>query len=113
MRNIPVDLSRYSAVVMEPPAMKMRKVNGQEEVAMDRDGTVLFVVSVALKAPEEAGEVLKVTLATDPTAQGEDFGFGSLVTLIEPTASPYSFKNDKGETVSGIAFRAKGLTLAS
>lgn len=111
MRNIPVNLSGYKLMVMEPPVMKTRRgKDGSEEIVADQDGTVHFVVPINVRTPGEKGEEIKVTLTTDPTAQGVDFDYGTRVELIEPTVSPYSFKNDRGETVSGIAFRAKGLT---
>lgn len=111
MRNIPVDLSGYKLIVTEAPVMKTRKgEDGQtEEIVTDRDGVALFVVSLLPKSDGERGEEIKVTLTTDPTAQGEDFDFGARVELIGATVSPYSFKNARGEVVSGIAFKAQGL----
>jgi hypothetical protein len=111
MRNIPVNLSGYKLIVTEAPVMKTRKTDDgrTEEIVTDREGVALFVVSLMSKTQGEKGEEIKVTLATDPTAQGDDFEFGSLVELIGATVSPYSFKNDRGETVSGIAFKAQGL----
>jgi hypothetical protein len=47
-----------------------------------------------------------VTLDADP---GEGFVDDTRVELISPRVSPYSFKNDRGETVSGVAFSALGL----
>lgn len=110
MRNIPVDLSGYRLSISEEPVMKTYKKDGREEIATDGEGAALFTVALYAKTPGTKGEEIKVTLATDPTAQGVDFEYGALVGLIDATVSPYSFKNDKGETVSGVAFKAKGLT---
>jgi hypothetical protein len=106
MRNIPVVLDGFKLMITEEPALKTREVNGVTEVVTDRDGANVYTVSVFAKARGEKGEEIKVTLATDP---GEGFADGDLVELVGATVSPYSFKNDRGETVSGIAFRAIGL----
>ncbi|WP_297547634.1 hypothetical protein [Amycolatopsis sp.] len=107
MRNIPVNLSGYKLTIAEEPEMKMRKdQNGREEVVTDREGIAKFVVSVFAKIKGEKGEEIKVTLDSDPSGAFED---GDRVELINPRVSPYSFKNDRGETVSGVAFAAAGL----
>src|SRR5690348_11333192 len=106
MRNIPVNLGGYRLMVTEAPVMKTREEDGRVETVTDRDGATLFTVSLFAKQKGEKGEEIKVTLATDP---GETFEEGDLVELVNATLSPYSFKNAKGETVSGIAFRAMGL----
>lgn len=108
MRNIPVNLSGYRLTVAEEPTMKMRKDdNGREEAVTDRDsGEVKFVVSLFVKMKGEKGEEVRVTLDTDP---GSEFQDGDRVELINPRMSPYSFKNARGETVSGVSFNATGL----
>jgi len=53
------------------------------------------------------GEEIKVTLETDP---GEVFEEGSYVQLVNLRVSPYSFLNDRGQTLSGLSFKATGLT---
>ncbi|MEJ2854878.1 MULTISPECIES: hypothetical protein [unclassified Saccharothrix] len=106
MRNIPVLLTGWRLMVTEEPALKTREVDGTAEVLTDRDGASLFVVSVFAKTKGEKGEEIRVTLTTDP---GPGFEEGSLVELVGATVSPYSFKNAKGETVSGLAWRAVGL----
>ncbi|GAA0614329.1 hypothetical protein GCM10010174_34980 [Kutzneria viridogrisea] len=113
MQQIPVNLNGYKLIVVEAPAMKTRQVDGRDELVTDRrTGATLFEVSLfARQRPEPGqkaakGEEIKVTLATDP---GEGFEEDTRVELVGATVSPYSFKNDKGETVSGIAFRALGL----
>ncbi|GAA3857513.1 hypothetical protein GCM10022243_23770 [Saccharothrix violaceirubra] len=111
MRNIPVVLAGWRLRVTEDPELKTYEKDGVQEVATDQDGTSLFVVSLFAKPlPVEGrkagkGEEIRVTLMMDPGSIGE----GDLVELIDATVSPYSFKNDKGETVSGISFRAVGL----
>ena len=49
-----------------------------------------------------------MTLDADP---GEGFSEDDMtrVELIDPRVSPYSFKNDKNETVSGVAWGAAGM----
>ncbi|MER7116693.1 hypothetical protein ACWGRK_20575 [Saccharomonospora azurea] len=107
MRNIPVNLAGYRLMVTEPPAMKMRKDDaGREVVVTDREGATKFVVSLFAKTKGEKGEEIRVTLDADP---GEGFDEGDLIELVDARVSPYSFKNDRGETVSGIAFSAAGL----
>jgi hypothetical protein len=106
MRDIPVVLSGWRLMVTEEPALKTREVDGTSEIVTDRDGVSQFVVSVFTKSKGQKGEEIRVTLGTDP---GEGFEEGTLVELVGATVSPYSFKNGKGETVSGLAWRAVGL----
>lgn len=106
MRNIPVLLTGWRLMVTEEPQLKTREVDGTAEVVTDRDGASQFVVSVFAKAKGEKGEEIRVTLGTDP---GTGFEDGTLVELVGATVSPYSFKNARGETVSGLAWRAMGL----
>ncbi|MGA6165162.1 hypothetical protein [Amycolatopsis magusensis] len=107
MRNIPVNLSGYRLRISEPPAMKMRKKDGREEVVTDgTTGEAKFAVALFVKAANQKGEEIRVTLDSDP---GESFEEGQVVELIDAQVSPYSFKNDKNETVSGIAFSAMGI----
>jgi phage tail sheath gpL-like len=106
MRDIPVNLGGFKLRVAEEPTMKMREKDGQAQ-PVTVDGVTQFTVSLFAKRAGQKGEEIKVTLATDP---GEGFGEGDLVELIDATVSPYSFKNSQGETVSGIAFKAAGLT---
>lgn len=113
MRDIPCNLSGYTLMLTEPPEMKTREgKDGQTEVVTDRDTkAALFVVSLfakqrrveGRKAPR--GEEIKVTVEADP-GELED---GAYVELIDPRVSPYSFKNDEGQTVSGISFRAAAI----
>jgi phage tail sheath gpL-like len=107
MRNIPINLGGYRLMISEAPTMKTRKgKDGTDEVVTDNDGVTKFVVSLFAKVKGQKGEEIKVTLSTDP---GESFDEGDLVELVGATASPYSFKNDAGETVAGVAFSAAGL----
>jgi hypothetical protein len=107
MRNIPINLGGYRLMVTESPTMKTREgKNGQAETVTDKDGVVKFVVSVFAKVKGSKGEEIKVTLAADP---GEGFEDGDVVELIDASVSPYAFENDRGETVSGVAFSAGGL----
>lgn len=106
MRNIPVNLSGFRQTIAECPEMKMRKKDGREEVVTNRDGVALFVVALFLKVKGQKGEEVRVTLDTDP---GEGFEEGQVVELIDARVSPYSLKNDNGETISGVAFAAAGM----
>lgn len=113
MRNIPVDLGGFRLMVSESPEVKTREtVDGRTEVVTEYGTDVqLFTVSLFAKerrvdGRKSKGEEIKVTLESDP---GDDVAEGVYVELVEARVSPYSFKNDKGETVSGVAFRAKGL----
>ncbi|EID55132.1 hypothetical protein [Saccharomonospora xinjiangensis] len=107
MRNIPVNLAAFRLRVVEPPTMKMRKDDaGREIVVTDRDGAAKFVMSLFAKVAGEKGEEIRVTLDTDP---GEGLEEGDLVELVDARVNPYSFKNDKDEVISGIAFSAAGV----
>ena len=106
MRDIPVVLSGWRLMVTEEPALKTREVDGTSEIVTDRDGVSQFVVSVFAKSKGQKGEEIRVTLSADP---GEGFDEGTMVELVGATVSPYSFKNNRGETVSGLAWRAAGL----
>lgn len=108
MKNMPIILSDRLLILTEVPTVKTREMDGQVEIVTDRDGAQQFVAAVFMKADDEKGkgEEIRVTLATDP---GEGFKRGDIVDLVDPRASFYSFKNGRGETVSGIAYRAAGL----
>lgn len=110
MRNIPCDLSNYTARVAEVPGVKMGKDDqGREfEVTDKQTGEKKFVAALFLKSKirGEKGEEVRFTLDADP---GEGFEEGMAVELIAPRMSPYSFKNGNGETVSGVSFAAVGL----
>jgi hypothetical protein len=111
MRDIPVDLARFRLMVSEEPAVKMKRVEGsktgeQEPAVNTRTGEVQYAVSIFVKAQGERGEEIRLTLPADP---GEGFAEGSLVELVAPSVSYFKFKNERGEDVSGISFRAEGL----
>ena len=106
MRDIPVNLGGYRLMVTEAPVLKTREGENGPEVVTDRDGANLYTVSLFAKKKGEKGEEIKVTLTTDP---GESVEEGDMVELIDATITPYSFKNDRGEVVAGIAFKAAGL----
>ncbi|GDY28766.1 hypothetical protein [Gandjariella thermophila] len=105
MRDIPVNLGGFKLRITEEPSMKMRERDGQKE-PVTVDGVRQFTVSLFAKRPGQKGEEIRVTLPADP---GEGFEEGDLVELIDATVSPYSFTNGRGETVSGMAFKAAGL----
>ena len=119
MQNIPVLMSGYELMITLPPETKMRetekdgKKTGEYAPVTNKKGEVQFTVSVLARQvstpgqPARKGEELKVSLTVDP---GEGFVPGSLVELVNPVINSYSFKNDAGETVSGISWRADGLT---
>jgi hypothetical protein len=108
MKNIPVNLTGYRLTVSEDPEMKMRKENGVETVVTDRDGVTKYTVALMVKAKGQKGEEIRVTLDCDP---GEGFSEDEMtrVELIDPRVTPYSFKNERGETVSGVAWGAAGM----
>ncbi|WP_328593125.1 hypothetical protein [Lentzea tibetensis] len=101
-----IDLGDRRLMLTELPTLKVREVDGHTEIVTDKDGAQQFVAVVFMKAKGEKGEEIKVTLGTDP---GDAFDEGDIVDLVEPRASFYSFKNGRGETVSGVAYRAMGL----
>jgi len=112
MRDIPCNLGGYTLMVTEAPEMKTRKdESGKDVLVTDRDTkATLFVVSLfAKQRPANGrkfkGEEIKVTVETDPGELDE----GTYVELIDARVSPYSFKNDSGETIAGISFRAVGV----
>jgi hypothetical protein len=110
MRDIPVMLDGYKLTVVDPPAPKVRE---DGTVVTNRDGVTQFVVSLfaklraqpGVRAPK--GEEIKVTLETDP---GEGFGEDMRVELISPRISAYQIDTPDGRTLSGISFKAMGLT---
>lgn len=106
MKNMPIILADRRLMLTELPTLKTREVDGHTEIVTDRDGAQQFTATVFMKAKGEKGEEIKVTLATDP---GDGFEEGDIVDLVDPRASFYSFKSGRGETVSGIAYRATGL----
>jgi len=113
MRDIPVDLGGYTLMIVEEPTQKTREEDGVTEFVTDSQGVALFTVALFAKQRQAGasgkrgkGEEISVTLTTDP---GEEFREGQYVELVGATLSPYSFKNKKNETVSGISFRAAGL----
>ncbi len=112
MQNLPVVMSGYKLMVVEPPTRKMREdERGNLVPVTDRDGTAQFVVSLFAKlavgpgqrAPK--GEEIKVTLTADP---GEGIYEDMRVELIEPRVSPYQVEN-RGRVSSGLSFKAAGL----
>jgi hypothetical protein len=113
MRDIPCNLGGYTLMVTESPEMKTRQTDdGGTELVIDRDTKAnLFVLSLFAKqrpvnGRKFKGEEIKVTIETDPGELTE----GTYVELIDSRVSPYSFKNDRNETVAGISFRAAGVT---
>jgi hypothetical protein len=107
MKNMPIILSDRRLMLTELPTLKTREVDGHTEIVTDRDtGAQQFTATVFMKAKGEKGEEIKVTLATDP---GDGFDEGDIVDLVDPRASFYSYRSGRGETVSGIAYRATGL----
>lgn len=116
MQNIRVDLGNYKLTVVEPPAPKMKQIDGGQWVpAVDREGRPVFTVALFAKVipatGERAakGEEISVTLSDNPS-QGIDEG--ARVVLINPTISPYRIEN-AGRVTAGIAFRAQSLAPAS
>ncbi len=114
MRDIPVNLGGYKLTVVEPPVPKMREVTpGVMEAVTDRHGATQFVVALFAKlrvAPGERapkGEEIKVTLATDP---GEGFGEDTRVELVDARLNAYQIDTEDGRSISGVSFKALGLT---
>jgi len=114
MRDIPADLGGYALMVTECPERKTREVDGRVEVVVDRaTNAAVFTVSLFAKlragdgVRRAKGEEIKVALETDP---GEGFDEGTYVQLVNLRVSPYSFLNDRGQTLSGLSFKATGLT---
>lgn len=116
MRDIPVVLDGYKLTVVEPPAPKMREDgNGGLVPVTNREGVTQFVVSLFAKLRtaqgqrSQKGEEIKVTLETDP---GPEFEEDMRVALISPRISPYQIDSADGRSISGVAFKAMGLTPA-
>lgn len=116
MRDLPVVLDGYKLTVVEPPAPKMREDGRGGVVAVtNREGVTQFVVSLFAKLRTEPGqrapkgEEIKVTLETDP---GQDFPEDMRVALINPRISPFQIDSADGRSISGIAFKAFGLSPA-
>lgn len=114
MKDLTVVLSNYKMRIVDPPTQKMRQLDGGAQVpVVDRQGVIQFVVSIFAKLQVQAGalapkgEELKVTLETDP---GHGFEEGMLVELINPRVSPYEIRTDDGRVISGLSFKAMGLT---
>lgn len=114
MKDLTVVLSNYKMRIVDPPAPKMRQLDGGAQVpVVDRQGVTQFVVSIFAKLQVQAGalapkgEELKVTLETDP---GQGFEEGMVVELINPRVSPYEIRTDDGRVISGLSFKAMGLT---
>jgi hypothetical protein len=105
VKNMKIDPSDRRLMLTELPTAKTREEDGQT-VLVQQDGVQMFLAVLFMKPKGQRGEEIKVTLETDPGAAFEE---GDIVELIEPRASFYSFKNGKGETVSGIAYRAVGM----
>ncbi len=115
MRDLPVVLDGYRLTVVDPPAPKTKTDdNGAEVPVTDRDGAVMFVVSLFAKQramPGQRvpkGEEIKVTLATDP---GHGFDEDVRVELIAPAVNHYVIESE-GRTNAGLAFKATGMKLA-
>ena len=113
MRDLPVLLSGYRCIVVDPPCPKTRDDGaGGQVVVTDRNGVTQFVVSLFVKqrvaAGERApkGEEIKVTLATDP---GEGFEEDVRVELVDARLNAYQMETEDGRSISGISFKAMGL----
>ena len=86
---------------------------GGQVVVTDRQGVTQFVVSLfveaagggGVRAPK--GEEIKVTLETDP---GAGFEEDARVELINPRINAYQIDSSDGRSISGISFKATGLT---
>lgn len=106
MRDIPVNLGGYKLMVTEEPTQKTRERNGLTEFVTDRDGVNMYLISLFAKTKGQKGEEIKVTLETDP-GEIED---GSVIELVNARLNYYDFRNDEGEKISGISFKASGVT---
>jgi hypothetical protein len=114
MRDIPVMLNGYKLTVVEPPAPKTREDgNGGQVIVTNREGVTQFVVSLFAKLRPQPGqrapkgEEIKVTLEADP---GEGFEEDSRVELVNPRINAYQIDSQDGRSISGISFKAVGLT---
>lgn len=115
MQNIRVNLENYKLTVVDPPAPKMKQVDGGHWVAAtDREGRPVFTVALFAKAIPAAGErpqkgeEISVTLTEDPGPGVEE---GARVVLINPMVSPYRIEN-AGRVTAGIAFKATSVAPA-
>lgn len=114
MQNIRVNLENYKLTVVDPPAPKMKRVDGGHWVeATDREGRPVFTVALfakvipAMGERPQRGEEISVTLSENPGPMEE----GARVVLVNPTVSPYHIEN-AGRVTAGISFRATSVAPA-
>src|SRR5581483_12061154 len=106
MRNIPVDVTKFTFVCVSQPRPKLVS---QEtgEVKLDREGRPLF--TVGLSAADEFGRVdlVNVALSVEP-----EIGIGQVVVPVGLIASAWESEFG-GRMRSGVAFRATDIVPAA
>jgi len=117
MQNAPIDVSHYKLRVVEAPALKMKRKmeNGQvvsEKPATGPNGEALYEAVLYIRATvaddygKKDSEEVKITL----TSPCDDVDEDDVVNAFGLTMSTFSFTTDKGKTISGVSYRAEGLT---
>jgi hypothetical protein len=106
MRNIPVDISKFTFVCVSPSRPRVANQD-TGEVKVDRQGNTVY--QLGLSAADESGrvELVNVSISGDP-----DVTIGQIVTPVGLVAFPWEQTRD-GETRWGIAYRADQILPAS
>ncbi len=107
MRNIPIDLTRFTFVCVSPPRPKLVSME-TGEVKQDKDGNTVFTVGLSA-ADNHTGrvELMNVAISGDPGVS-----VGQVVQPLGLTAIPWEQRRG-GELRWGIAFRAESIAAAA
>jgi hypothetical protein len=106
MRNIPVDTSKLTFVVVSAPRPRvMDRETG--EIKIDREGRSVY--QVGLSAADESG---RVDLLTVSVSGAPDVTLGQIVSPAGLVGFTWEQRNRDGEVRWGIAFRAESISPA-
>lgn len=117
MQDAPIDVSHYKLRVVEAPTLKMKRTmaNGKvvsEVPAAGPNGEALYEAVLYSRAKvadvygKKDSEEIKITL----TSPCDDVDEDDVVQPLGLTMSTFSFTTEKGKTISGVSYRAEGLT---
>lgn len=106
MRNIPIDIARFTFVCVSPPRPKLVSME-TGEIKQDKDGNTVFTVGLSA-ADNQTGrvELMNVSLSGDPAVS-----VGQVVQPLGLAAIPWEQRRG-GELRWGIAFRADSVVSA-
>jgi hypothetical protein len=106
VRNIPIDLARFTFVCVSPPRPKLVSME-TGEVKQDKDGNTVFTVGLSA-ADNTTGrvELVNVAVSGDPGVS-----VGQVVQPLGLTAIPWEQRRG-GELRWGLAFRASQIVPA-